>query len=405
MLRLYNSLGKKIQTFKPREGKTVRLYTCGPTVYSRPHIGNYRTYIFEDALKRYLIYKGHKVLHTMNITDMDETIMKEVKKTWVPYKKLTAKYERLFRQDLNALGAMKADFYPHASQYAGKMAEISYDLLEKGKAYVLRGRVYFDLSKFRGYGELSGKRIAPRARRVLKEEYKRKEAGDFLLLRPCRGKCKDCAGQKSMKAEPAWNVQCAAMGIGTLGKSMDITVGGEDNCFNHHENTRAVANSLSGNESSAYWMHVRHLKVRGIKMSKSKGNAVLVPELAAKGYSAKMVRMLLLSRHYRKPMEFGMGRMVKVKDEFQKMQEGLKRIGKARGRGSAGFEAVLLQAKKEFETAMDDDFDTAGALRAASRFICKCERLAGEGALSAKNARKAMGLIRKFDSVLACLPI
>lgn len=402
MLSLYNSLERQLQPFVPLNRKSVKLYTCGPTVYARPHIGNFRTYAFEDALKRYLIYSGYSVKHVMNITDIDNTVMKESRKTGIARAKLTEKFEAAFRKDAALLRILPANAYPRVSEYTARMARVAVKLMKKGKAYKdERCRLFFDISRFPSYGKLAGKRITG-SRKVTREEYKPFQAGDFLLLNKCRERnCEKCFKTSLGMCQPAWNVQCATMATSTLGNSIDISMGGFDNLFNHHENTRAIANSLCGHEFSKYYVHVKHLIVDGAKMSKSKGNVVLLPDLLAKGFSPQAVRMLLLSVHHRKRLNFTWDYASGVKGRYLQIAYAIGRIRRANFEGAEGFSEFAEDAKSEFEASLDDDMDLPSALSVAERFAKEC----AEEELSRKQAKEAIALLRKFDSVLACLPL
>ncbi|MCX6772667.1 MAG: class I tRNA ligase family protein [Candidatus Micrarchaeota archaeon] len=403
---LYNTLTKKLDVFKPRaaNGKTVKMYTCGPTVYARPHIGNYRSYMTEDTLKRWLVYRGYRVKHVMNITDFDHTIIQQVHKTGVPREKMTAASEREFREDLKTLGAIPAEQYPHASKYANRMTKIALQLLKKGIAYRdAKGRIFFDISKYSGYGKLTGSRIN-NDRKVTLEEYKRFKAGDFLLWKPCRyGKhgCGDCIHTQLGMAEPEWNLQCATMSHVCLGEGIDIAMGGWDNRFSHHENTRAVVSALTGKEYAKYWMHLKHLIINGKKMSKRLGNIVRVPELIEYGMEPKAVRMMLLSVHYHHRLNFTWDYAKNAKKRFEKIEKEIAAIKKMHGDGVKSFGSTLAFAKNEFESAMDDDLNAAKAIVAVEKFVERCAELH----LSKKQAREAIALLKKFDSVVACIPV
>jgi len=423
-MKIYNSLSKRVDAFRPRSANEVKIYTCGPTVYARPHIGNFRTYVFEDALKRYLLYQGYRVRHVMNITDIDETVMKETKKTGIARAAIAAKYERLFRQDAATLGIMPAGKYPHVSDYVGRMAGAAALLLKTGAAYKdEKCRVFFDISKFPSYGKLAGKKIRSHGK-VTQEEYKPHQAGDFLLLSKCREKkCEKCFETGMGLCRPAWNVQCATMAISELGSGIDISMGGQDNLFNHHENTRAIANTLCGGkfhekfsssgmrrgapkfhskrEFSKYYMHVRHLIVDGKKMSKSGGNSVLLPALLGKGFSAREARMLLLSVHYRRRLGFTWGYAHKIKLRSIAIRKDMSMLRGAHGENREGFARFADDARKEFEASLDDNMDVPSALRVAERFAREC----ADAGLSKKQAQAALALLRRFDSVLGCLPI
>jgi len=404
MLKIYNTLTKKLDIFKPRNGNVVKMYTCGPTVYARPHIGNYRTYVIEDILKRWLVCRGYRVRHAMNITDYDSTIRREMRKTGMGRGKLTAKYERIFLSEMKTLGAMPADFYPHVSEYADQMADAALALIKKGAAYRDGlGRAYFDISKDREYGMLTGTRIRNLAgRKVSMEEYRRFQAGDFLVWEPCRKGSDACIATKLGAAKPPWNMQCAVMSTDCLGYEIDIAAGGWDNRFNHHENTRAVVRALSGKEYAAYWVHLRHLIWNGRKMSKSKGRVVKLPELAARGLEPKAMRMLLLSEKYRRRLNFTWKLAGEVEGRFARMKKGIALIRKKDAAGGTGnFGRMLSLAEREFESAMDDDLDAPRAIASAEKLVAACVAMP----LSKKQSGEALALLKKFDFAVACIPL
>lgn len=403
VLRIYNSLSRKTEIFKPRSGKLAKLYTCGPTVYSRAHIGNLRTYSYEDTMKRYLLYSGFKVKHVMNITDFDSTVLREVRKTGIPRKQLTKKFEKIFRHDIAKLGIIPAMKYPHVSQFAEKMAQRVKMLLKNGFAYQEEdGTVYFDVSKYPSYGKLVGRNLSRATRKVSLEEYKPFKAGDFMLWDPCTHQEQHDSFRTSLGvAHPAWNVQCAVMSTEAFRGAIDLAMGGRDNLFNHHENTRAVAYGTLHSEYSKYWMHVRHLLLNGEKMSKTKKNTVSLSDMEGKGFSPKIVRMVLVSVHYRKRLDFTWDYAHRIKERYGRMKESIVKIKGAAGRGAENFAGILTSAQNEFETAMDDDLNVPKAFAAIEKFLAKCNG----AALSRKESGQAIALLEKFDSVLACLPL
>ncbi|MCX8194949.1 MAG: class I tRNA ligase family protein [Candidatus Micrarchaeota archaeon] len=401
-LVLYNSLSRRLEKFVPRKGRMVRLYTCGPTAYARPHIGNLRTYCIEDTLKRYLSYLGFRVRHAMNITDFDRTILREEKRRGMPREQLVARAEKEFMRDAERLSILPADCYPHVSKFADKMAEAVRQLVKKGFAYWVGHRVFFDISRFPSYGRLAGKRLSGAARRVSQEEYRPSLAGDFLIWESCRHKDRADSFCTSLgPAHPPWNIHCATMSLSSLGGAIDIAAGGRDNLFNHHENTRAVASCLIGKEYARHWVHIRHLIVEGKKMSKTKGNTIYLPDMEKRGFSPRAARMVLVSAHYRKRLNFTWEDAEKVKKRFESMRQGLAKIKSASGQGWGGFEAASRLAVKKFELAMSRDLDIPKAIGVAEEFICKC----AESKISRRQGKAALSLIEKFDSVLACLPL
>lgn len=403
MLRVYNSLSRRMEAFRPSFGKAVKFYTCGPTVYSRPHIGNFRTYVYEDTVRRYLLYVGYSVKHVMNITDFDSTVLREVRKTGIPRKILTRKFEKLFRKDMGRLGIIPAMQYPHVSQYAEKMARRVKALLRNGFAYQEKdGRVFFDVSKYRSYGKLAGRDLSRSPRKVSLEEYRPFLAGDFLLWDPCTHQDLHDSFRTSLGvAHPAWNLQCAVMSTEAFGGRIDLAMGGRDNLFNHHENTRAVAFGTLHAEYSKYWMHVRHLLLNGEKMSKTKGNTIHLSDLEKKGFSPRAVRMILLSVHYRKRLNFTWEYAHGIKARFGRMWKAIAKLKGADGKGGGRLAGILSGAKKEFESAMDDDINVPRALGAIEKFLVKCN----SASLSHRQSVQAISLLKKFDSVLACLPL
>ncbi|MCX8196948.1 MAG: class I tRNA ligase family protein [Candidatus Micrarchaeota archaeon] len=405
MLRVYNSLTKKVEPFLPKKPKQVKIYTCGPTVYARPHIGNFRTYVWEDIFKRYLIYSGFEVVHVMNITDFDNSVVKEALKKGCNCRQIAAKYEKLFRKDAEMLGILPADIYPHVTQYIDKMADWAIQLQRKKLAYQEKdGKVFFDISKYPKYGELSGERISSTGKKVVAEEYKRWQAGDFLIWAPCEkdGKQKRfCFKSKLGLAYPPWNLHCAVMSFETLGKGIDVAMGGKDNIFNHHENTRAIVEALKG-EYARYWIHIRHLIINGKKMSKSKGNVVYLPDLLKKGFEPKQIRFLLLLKHYRERLNFSWKFAKRAKEKWlhiKKMIDALRR--NEGGKFNPYVDKQINRLKEEFEKKMDDNLDAKGAIETIESFLEECARQE----MSKTQASRACKLLKKLDFALAVLPL
>jgi cysteinyl-tRNA synthetase len=386
MLKFYNTLTRKIEAFTPHIRGRASIYTCGPTVYSRPHLGNMRTYVFEDTVKRYLRHKGLRVKHAMNITDYDFTMRKESRKTGVPLAELAQEFESVFRRDAKRLGILPANSYPHVSRHEHEMEELARELVADGHAYDDKnGRIFFDISKFPDYGLLAGKRIKGKGR-TMREEYKPGQSGDFLLW----------------DRHPHWNVQCATLSTLALGRNIDISMGGYDNRFNHHENTRAIRCALFGCDHSKYWLHVRHLIINGRKMSKSKGNTIYLSDLERRGFEPKAVRFILHSEHYRRRLNFTWEAARLVHREYLRMKSAIARLRMNDGAGSSAHKSRSARALADFESAMDNDFSIPDAIGIASEFAHEC---ADDGALSKKQAKSALALLSKFDSVLGCLPL
>ncbi len=305
MLRFYNTLSNRKEPFVPLYPGKVLIYTCGPTVYDYAHIGNFRSYIFEDLLRRYLKFKGYQVTQVMNITDVDDKIIRASKAAGQDIGEFTKKYISAFFEDLDALGIERAEFYPRATEHIPEMVELIKKLQQKGFTYTTDGSIYFKLSSFPSYGKLSKidlQGIKPGARMDL-DEYEKEDVRDFVLW---KGKKE---GEPYWKTElgpgrPGWHIECSAMSMHYLGESFDIHAGGVDLIFPHHENEIAQSEAATSRQFVRYWLHCRHLIVEGEKMSKSKGNYYTLRDLLGKGYQPLAVRYLLLSAHYRRQLNF-----------------------------------------------------------------------------------------------------
>jgi len=305
MIRFYNTLPGKIEDFRPLRPGEVGLYTCGPTVYDYPHIGNYRAYIFEDILKRFLIFSGFKVTHVMNITDVDDKTIKGANALGVSLNEYTKKYIDAFFEDIKVLRILPADHYPRATEHIEDMVRMIKGLLDKGYAYFKDGSVYFSLAKFPDYGKLSkiNKEELKAGARVETDEYEKESVYDFVLWKKAK------PGEPYWETEfgpgrPGWHIECSAMSTRYLGPTFDLHCGGIDNIFPHHENEIAQSEAYYGQKFVNYWLHCHHLVVNGEKMSKSKGNFFTLRDLLARQIDPVDLRYFLLSTHYRKMLNF-----------------------------------------------------------------------------------------------------
>ena len=305
---IYNSITKKIERFNPIEKKKVSLYTCGPTVYDYSHIGNFRTFLFEDLLKRWLIHLGYDVKHIMNITDIDDKTIEKANKKGVSLKKITHKYTEVFFNDLKWLKLIPASSFPRATNYIDEIIILIQKLIKKKYAYLDdSGSVYFDIGTQSNYGKLTNLKSnsLKKGKRVLDDEYNKNMAQDFALWKAH----KDIEGEIFWdspwgKGRPGWHIECSAMAMAELGENFDIHCGGVDNMFPHHENEIAQSESVTGKKFVNYWMHSEFLSIDGDKMSKSKGNVYTINKLKGMGFSAESIRYQLLSSHYRKKITF-----------------------------------------------------------------------------------------------------
>ncbi len=309
MLKFFNTLTNRLEEFRPMREGEVRLYLCGPTVWDYAHIGNFRTFAaFGDTLRRYLKYKGYRVTHVMNVTDIEDRIINFSREQRVTIDEYTARYTEAFFDDLAALGAERPEETPRATRHIPEMVEIIKRLVERGHAYESEGSYYYRISSFPEYGKLSkinfAGNIVGGSERVATDKYEKEDARDFALW-----KAKDSPDEPSWQTElgdgrPGWHIECSAMSMKYLGETFDIHAGGIDLVFPHHENEIAQSEGATGKKFANYWLHAEHLKVEGESMSKSKGNYYTFRDLRDKGFSPAAVRYLLLSVPYRKQLNF-----------------------------------------------------------------------------------------------------
>ena len=321
-VKIYNHLSHKIETFEPLHPKRVGLYTCGPTVYNYAHIGNLRTYIFEDILRRALEYDGYKVKHIMNITDVEDKIIDAAKKTGKSIYEFTEPYEKAFYGDLEKLNIKKAYRYPKATANIAEMIKIISALLRKGLAYKADGSIYFDISKFKKYGRLSGvkSRELKTGARIDADEYAKETAEDFVLWKKAK------AGEPWWQApfgkgRPGWHIECSAMSMKYLGATFDIHAGAVDLIFPHHENEIAQSEGATGRLFVKYFIEGEHLLVDGEKMSKSLGNIFNLRDIEAKGFDPLAFRYLVLIAHYRSKLNFTWKSLEGAQNALDKLRE------------------------------------------------------------------------------------
>lgn len=376
-LNLYNTLSRKKENFKPIKDKQVGLYTCGPTVYDYAHLGNLRTYIFEDLLKRTLIHNGYRVEHIMNITDVDDKTIKRAQQEKIPLKKLTNKYTKIFFEDSKKLNIQPADKYPKASEHIDGMVRLIKILLKKGIAYESKGDgIYFNISRFKNYGKLAHlsqgdfylQRIG-RSRHVRMDEYDRKLINDFALWKFWD---KDRDGDNHWekrglgRGRPGWHIECSVMSKTYLGQPFDIHTGGIDLVFPHHENEIAQSEAAYNTKMVNFWLHGEHLLVDSQKMAKSRGNFITLRTLEQKGFNPLAFRYLILGTHFRQKINF-------TWDSLEAAQRGLAQVygflynifleNREFSKNSNKTFIKRLQAeRKKFEQAVNNDLNSPKAL-------------------------------------------
>ena len=305
---LHNTLTRSLDPFEPLVPGTARLYTCGPTVYNFAHIGNFRAYVFEDLLRRWLACKGFKVTQVMNLTDVDDKTIRDSRAAGLPLRDFTARYKQAFFDDIKTLGIQPAERYPAATDHIPEMIDLIQRLFDRGIAYQAPDKsVYFSIDKWPSYGKLarldrSGMRSGVR---ISNDEYEKENVADFALWKAWDERDGDVSWPSPWgPGRPGWHIECSAMSMKYLGPSFDLHTGGVDNIFPHHEDEIAQAEAATGQPFATYWMHCAHLMVEGKKMSKSAGNFYTLRDILSRGYTGREVRYLLLSTHYRAALNF-----------------------------------------------------------------------------------------------------
>lgn len=405
---LFNTLSRRKEEYNPLKAGEAKIYTCGPTVYDYAHIGNFRAFLFEDILKRWLQYKGYKVTHVMNLTDIDDKTIKGSQKQGIPLRRYTDFYAKAFFDDIKALNIAPADVYPRATDHIPEMIQIIKTLLEKGIAYKGEdGSIYFSVAKFPDYGKLSHLKVGElkAGARVSQDEYAKEEAQDFALWKAWTPEDGDVYWETELgKGRPGWHIECSAMSMRYLGETFDIHCGGIDNMFPHHENEIAQSEAATGKTFVDYWMHNEHLQVEGKKMSKRFGNFYTLRDLLAKGYDPIAIRYLLISTHYRQQFNFTFEGLDSSKAAVERLRNFVRRLHEVQN-GTGTEKVATLTAKLEvcFGGSMDDDLNVAVALSSLFDFVREMNSLLDANLVSKEEAAIVIGLMKRIDSVLGVI--
>lgn len=407
MLHLHNTLTRRQEEFIPLTPGEVKLYTCGPTVYDYAHIGNFRAYVFEDLLRRYFKFKGYKVTQVQNLTDVDDKTIKGARAQGVSLKEYTAKYIQSFFNDLKTLKIEPAEIYPAATGHIPEMISLIARLRDKGVTYESEGSTYFRISAFPSYGKLSGMDASSliAGARVEVDEYEKEEARDFALWKAWREEDGEVWWDSPFgKGRPGWHIECSAMSMKYLGETFDLHCGGEDNIFPHHENEIAQSEAATGKTFVNYWLHCRFLLVEGRKMSKSLGNFYTLKDILAKGYKPDAVRWLLMSTHYRQPLNFTFDGIIAAENAIQRLKDFLLSLNSVTHSciDNTGRE-IVEKAEKEFTEALDDDLNIAPALGAIFTMVKDLNKMMAENQLTVESAQKARQFLEKVNSILGVL--
>ena len=406
-LNLFNTLSRSVQEFVPLDPKKqqVGMYCCGPTVYDYAHIGNWRTFVFADLVRRTLEFEGYAVKHVMNITDVEDKIIKRVRENQTTLQDFTRKFETAFLEDLKALGCREPHLLPRATEHIPEIIELIQKLLTRGVAYqTADGSVYFSIEKYCGCGGHYGQLLKLNldelrtGERVSSDEYEKESATDFALWKARVPEDGDVFWPAPFGAgRPGWHIECSAMSIKTLGETFDLHLGGEDLKFPHHEDEIAQSEGATGKPFVKFWLHGSHLLVEGKKMSKSLGNYFTLRDLLAKGYAAREVRYLLLNAHYRETFNFTLEGLQGARTALARIDECLGKLRELAGNAITAPDAALVSA---FGAAMADDLNVSSAWGEVFQWVTATNRQLAENTLSPAAAAGALAAWEKVEAVL-----
>jgi cysteinyl-tRNA synthetase len=412
-LLLYNTESRALEPVSPLNGHTVLMYTCGPTVYNFAHIGNFRTYVFEDVLRRTIKFFGMDVEQVMNLTDLDDKTLRGALDNNISLEEFTAPFTKAFFEDLDTLGIQRAEHYPKATDYIPDMIHIIENLLEKGVAYKgSEGSIYFSIKKFPSYGRLShlhlDELLAGASDRIAADDYDKDQASDFVLW-----KAHDATRDGEIFWEspfgigrPGWHIECSAMAMELLGETIDIHVGGVDNMFPHHENEIAQCEAYSEKHFVKHWLHSEHLLVDHKKMSKRLNNFYTLRDLLNKGYSGAEVRYILMQTHYRVQLNFTFEGLDAARNSLDRLDAFVKRLHSINEPESHGFvQLVLNKLLNSFTEAMADDLNISVALAALFEAVREINILCDTGKVSQEEARSVLKTLASIDTVLHVIPL
>ncbi len=411
MLQLQNSMTRRIESFQPRSDRIVRMFTCGPSIYRRPHIGNYRTFTWEDLLQRYLEYQGYEVRRVINFTDVEDKSIEEAEAAGESVTELTDAVAARFMEEAANLRIKLPEQIPRSSTSVEQAAKLIEELVERGYAYWHDGNVFFDPLKYEGFGRLFRLDMSswPKEKRRFKRDTypgQRWNRGDFILWHGYKEGDNVYWDTGIGRGRPAWNIQDPAMISTTLGYSLDIFCGGIDNMVRHHDYNIAVMESLSGKELARYWLHGQHVLVGGRKMSKSLNNIIYPEDLLDQGFSWRHIRYYLLSKHYRRKLHLSLEKFRETARQLDAMHDMITEINTAQSEASTSDPAVtaLLESLTErYEGAMNNDLDTPSIFKELFDTIQRLHALYTVGRIGHREAAEMDSRLRSMDSVLQFL--
>lgn len=406
MIKFYNTLTRRLEEFVPLEDKLVKIYSCGPTVYDYAHIGNFRSYIFSDLLRRFLKYKGFKVIQVMNLTDVDDKTIRGAQRENITLNEYTKKYIEAFFEDLKTLNIEKVEYYPRATEHIDDMIELIKKLEKNGYTYISEGSVYYKISRFKDYGKLSKIDLSgiKEGARIEVDEYTKEDVKDFVLWK-ARKENEPYWDTPYGPGRPGWHIECSAMSMKYLGETFDIHTGGVDLIFPHHENEIAQSEGATGKQFVRYWLHCAHLIVDGEKMSKSKGNFYTLRDLLKKGYSPVAIRYLLLSVHYRKQLNFTEESLKAAHQAVERIQNFYTTVKelKIKNKTEYGLEKELKIYLENFDRSLEDDLNISPALGNLFEFIHTANKYISQEKITEKERKFILDTLKKIDIILGIL--
>ena len=406
MLRIHNTLSGQLEEFRPMNEGEAKFYYCGPTVWDYGHIGNFRSAIAADILRRYLKFKGLRVMQVMNITDVDDRIIAKAKEAGKSIEEHTARFIDAFWEDFDALGCERPEVAPRATGHIPDMVALIERLEQRGHAYKSDGSIYYRIKSFPEYGKLSkinfAGNIAGGSERVDTDKYDKEDARDFALWKAPNSPDEPAWDTGIGRGRPGWHIECSAMSMKYLGETFDLHLGGIDLVFPHHENEIAQSEGATGKQFVRYWLHFEHLKVEGETMSKSKGNYYTFRDLTEKGFSPAGLRYFLLSVPCRKQLNFTFDALRGAEKTVESLRDFRARLEEAKTGGGRSEElsSATEKALNEFEAGMDDDLNTSVALAAIHELTREVNTALARRGLGEENKREVMAAIDRFDSVL-----
>ncbi len=407
MLRLKNTLTRQLEEFQPLENNLVRMYACGPTVYDYGHIGNFRTFVAVDILRRYLKYRGYEVRYVMNVTDIDDKIIKGIAATGKSLEEFTQFYTQEFLHDSAALHIEPPDVLPRATEHIGEMLDIMTQLSEHGHTYQSDGSLYFSINSFPRYGRLSGLKLEGNqaGARVDVDEYEKADARDFVLWKASKEAHEPRWDSPFGEGRPGWHLECSTMSMKYLGETFDLHCGGVDLIFPHHENEIAQSEGATGKPFVNRWLHVEFLLVEGEKMSKSKGNFYTVRQLMEQGYSPMAIRYLLLSVPYSTQLNFTLKGLQEADSALEKLRNFRRRVSEFDGtlETSSNVQPMVERASETFQAAMDDDLNTSKALAVVHDLRRDINTAMDAGQFSHDDKELVLSLLARLDTVFGVL--